>query len=92
MDLDKHVHRFRYFIRDRHDKFTATFDAVFTAACGVPKRRLAVLPAGLCGSLVLVDEAAEDRSSLDPFLGQVHHWRLDLGGCGCRARWGLHPL
>jgi transposase InsO family protein len=32
MDLDEQVHRLRYLVRDRDAKFTAAFDAVFTAS------------------------------------------------------------
>jgi putative transposase len=39
MDLDEQAHRLRYLIRDRDAKFSAAFDAVFTAA-GIEVRRI----------------------------------------------------
>jgi transposase InsO family protein len=39
MDLDEHVGRFRFLVRDRDTKFTSAFDAVFTAA-GVETLRI----------------------------------------------------
>jgi putative transposase len=39
MDLDEHVHRLRFLIRDRDTKFIAAFDAVFAAA-GIQRLRI----------------------------------------------------
>jgi hypothetical protein len=38
---------------------------------GVPELGHRSWPGLLCGSLVLVDEAAEDGSALDPLLGEI---------------------
>jgi hypothetical protein len=45
MNLDEQVHQFRYLIRDRDAKFTAAFDAVFTAS-GIDVVKIPDVPLG----------------------------------------------
>jgi hypothetical protein len=62
------------------------------AACGVPELGYRSLPGLLCGSLVFVDEAAEDSPAFDPLLGEADDRVVGPGRPELRLRWGRRPL
>ena len=56
------------------------------------RTRPLVSTCALCGSLVFVDEAAEDWPTLDPRLGEVGHRVVGPGWAKLEAAWGRRPL
>ena len=56
------------------------------------RTRPPVLTWPLCGSLVFVDEAAEDGQALDPLAGKIGDRVVGPGRAELAVRWGRRPL